>query len=114
MNRQPPDWEEYRQKHEILPPPMSPMPPLPVAPLPPKPNYKLERLMTLCRYNFECQYCGGFATEADHFIPRSKGGSDWSSNLVAACGPCNRAAGDVYLLDFGQKWLYVWTRRNLG
>ena len=40
-----------------------------------------------------CYYCGGAATEVDHVIPVAKGGTDDRSNLVPACGPCNRAKG---------------------
>lgn len=41
---------------------------------------------------FRCFWCGadikGTICE-DHFIPLSKGGSDYASNIVAACGRCN-------------------------
>ena len=41
-----------------------------------------------------CRYCGGPATTADHVIPKSRGGSDDPSNLVAACRSCNSAKRD--------------------
>jgi hypothetical protein len=41
-----------------------------------------------------CQYCGGAAVEVDHIIPRSKGGTNEESNLVACCLLCNRSKGD--------------------
>lgn len=46
--------------------------------------------------DFTCQYCGqrGGLLECDHILPRSRGGSDSPTNLVTACGPCNRAKGD--------------------
>lgn len=28
--------------------------------------------------------------QVDHFIPLSKGGTNWPSNLVISCGPCNQ------------------------
>jgi hypothetical protein len=43
------------------------------------------------RDNYTCQYCGAPAVEPDHVVPRSLGGSDDPSNLVAACFDCNRS-----------------------
>jgi hypothetical protein len=48
----------------------------------------------LRRDNFVCRYCGGSATTADHVVPKSKGGSDAMSNLVAACRSCNSGKRD--------------------
>ena len=46
----------------------------------------------LDRDNYTCQYCG--TTEQpltiDHVLPRSKGGKTEWTNVVAACGSCNR------------------------
>lgn len=47
------------------------------------------------RDGFRCRYCGkgptnGSILEADHFVPRSKGGPDTIANLVTACAECNR------------------------
>lgn len=47
-----------------------------------------------------CVYCGRVATQADHFIPLAKGGSDTKDNLVAACAPCNRDKGDQLPEEF--------------
>jgi 5-methylcytosine-specific restriction endonuclease McrA len=45
------------------------------------------------RDQFECQYCGVRVTmktgTRDHVIPRSRGGADSLSNVVAACRMCN-------------------------
>jgi HNH endonuclease len=48
----------------------------------------------LNRDNYVCRYCGGRATTADHVVPKSKGGSDAMSNLVAACRSCNSGKRD--------------------
>lgn len=36
-----------------------------------------------------CAYCGDFASQVDHIIPVSKGGTADRENLVAACSSCN-------------------------
>ncbi|WP_371827345.1 HNH endonuclease [Deinococcus sp. QL22] len=48
-----------------------------------------------------CHYCdekldliGPNKFQVDHFIPLSKGGSNYMNNLVCACPDCNRAKSD--------------------
>jgi 5-methylcytosine-specific restriction endonuclease McrA len=45
------------------------------------------------RFGWKCVYCGIALTKQtltqDHVIPLSEGGSDFASNLVPACRPCN-------------------------
>ncbi|MFJ4974903.1 HNH endonuclease signature motif containing protein [Streptomyces coeruleorubidus] len=42
-----------------------------------------------------CSICNSRpATTADHIIPLSLGGSNESSNLRPACGPCNSSRGN--------------------
>lgn len=48
----------------------------------------------LARDNHVCHYCGDHATTADHVVPKSKGGTDAMSNLVAACRACNSGKRD--------------------
>ncbi len=55
--------------------------------------WRRVRQLVLERDGQVCQWCGGHATEADHLIPRGRGGSDDLANLVAACGDCNRWRG---------------------
>lgn len=45
--------------------------------------------------------CLGAATEADHVVPRSRGGDDDPANLRPACARCNRARahGDPFPVD---------------
>lgn len=56
------------------------------------------RFQILERDSFTCRFCGKRAPETelevDHVVPRSKGGSDDTSNLVTACRDCNRGKGD--------------------
>lgn len=51
-----------------------------------------------------CALCGVAldpdASELDHRIPRSQGGSDAASNLQWLCKPCNRAKGTMSNDDF--------------
>lgn len=62
---------------------------------------KKMRFEVLKRDEFKCRYCGSPAPdvflEIDHVIPRSKGGKDDVSNLVAACEGCNRGKSDIPL-----------------
>lgn len=51
------------------------------------------RARVLERDNYTCTYCGAEANHCDHVIPRVQGGADDESNLVAACGYCNRSKG---------------------
>ncbi len=49
------------------------------------------------RDNFTCQYCGFVGDtfekwvflQTDHFVPKSKGGSDDVNNLITSCISCN-------------------------
>lgn len=56
------------------------------------------RFEILRRDNHACRYCGAKAPfvqlQVDHVIPRSRGGSDETWNLTAACTPCNQAKGN--------------------
>ena len=57
----------------------------------------LTRRNLMLRDQATCQYCCGSATNRemtiDHVIPRSKGGPHAWTNVVLACGPCNRRKG---------------------
>jgi 5-methylcytosine-specific restriction endonuclease McrA len=47
-----------------------------------------------------CAYCGAPATEIDHVIPISLGGTGERDNLVPACRRCNAAKNDLPLDKF--------------
>lgn len=69
---------------------------------------KRTRFEVLRRDNHACRYCGATAPETkltiDHVIPVSLGGSDSSSNLVAACRDCNAGKSstspDEHLVEY--------------
>ena len=54
------------------------------------------------KYNGRCVYCGNKATEIEHVIPKSKGGTDSVHNLVIACRKCNELKGKLSLKEFGE------------
>lgn len=62
---------------------------------------KSTRFEILKRDNFTCRYCGRKAPEValqvDHIIPRAKGGTIETSNLITACSDCNLGKSDVLL-----------------
>lgn len=51
------------------------------------------RIRILERDGFRCRYCRDRAITLDHLKPRSQGGSNEDSNLVACCVPCNSRKG---------------------
>ncbi len=63
------------------------------------------RRLVLERDNFKCVYCGDEKGpfEADHVIPRAKGGLDVLNNLVCACRSCNRSKKDKTLEEWLEK-----------
>ena len=49
-----------------------------------------------------CSYCGAEATEIDHIVPKSKGGSNSTYNLTPACKTCNQIKSNLSLKEFGK------------
>ena len=77
----------------------------------------------LRRANFRCEYCGvdmlgdldRFLTLVrDHFIPRSIGGPDGSTNRVCSCAACDRIKRDRVFetLDEAREFILQY-RRNV-
>ena len=60
------------------------------------------RSFVFSRSNDKCVYCGARATEIDHVIPRSSGGTNSIYNLVASCKSCNQMKSNLTLKDFGK------------
>lgn len=59
------------------------------------------RVGILQRDNYQCRYCGKKAVTVDHVIPKSKGGTENSDNLVACCKSCNSIKGTKSLDECG-------------
>ncbi len=59
-------------------------------------SWRSVRNFILKRDNYTCQYCGDKdgPFEADHIMPKSRGGTDEERNLVCACRSCNRSKKD--------------------
>ena len=53
----------------------------------------VSRKGVLRRDDHLCAYCARHATTVDHVLPKSRGGTNSWSNLVAACRPCNDRKG---------------------
>jgi 5-methylcytosine-specific restriction endonuclease McrA len=53
----------------------------------------LTRRAIFLRDGHRCQYCGGYAENVDHVIPRVQGGQHQWDNVVAACRRCNTRKG---------------------
>jgi len=57
-------------------------------------KWKKIRITVLDRDGWQCAYCGGPATTADHIYPRVKGGDMWAlDNLQSLCTKCNSSKG---------------------
>jgi 5-methylcytosine-specific restriction endonuclease McrA len=59
-------------------------------------------------YGCKCAYCGCPLTSEtlvkDHAIPLSRGGTNWPSNLMPACKPCNSRKKDKTPLEDGWRF----------
>ena len=51
----------------------------------------------------KCVYCNSTGNlHADHMIPLSRGGTNFASNMVPACGSCNRSKGAKTPIEFAE------------
>lgn len=65
-------------------------------------NFTAEQLAERwALFDNRCAYCGDAATQKDHFVPISKGGSHSLKNLVPACRSCNSSKKDA------DPWLWL-------
>lgn len=61
----------------------------------------LTRRAVLARDAHRCVYCAVRADTIDHVVPRSRGGHNEWTNVVAACARCNHRKGDRLLSEIG-------------
>lgn len=61
----------------------------------------LTRRAVLERDGHRCAYCDRGADTIDHVVPRSRGGRNEWTNVVAACARCNHRKGDKLLAEIG-------------
>jgi len=70
----------------------------------------LSRKNIFLRDRNTCMYCGVVFHPSkltlDHIVPRAQGGKDSWSNLVAACGVCNRRKADRTPEEAGMKLIH--------
>ena len=52
--------------------------------------------------NGRCSYCGAKATEIDHIVARSNGGTNSTYNLTPTCRACNQIKSNLSLKEFGK------------
>ena len=46
------------------------------------------------KWHYECAYCGNKNNlTIDHVVPRCKGGTDFTKNVVCCCNSCNQRKG---------------------
>lgn len=59
----------------------------------------------LQKYDYTCVYCGAkdVPLEMEHVVPRAKGGTNRTSNLVLACKKCNQKKGSKSIDEFLSK-----------
>lgn len=67
------------------------------------PGYKKWRQAQFTKQLGLCYYCDvslrTVRVNVEHVIPKSKGGSNYRTNLVLACSSCNKAKGSTKLTD---------------
>ena len=59
------------------------------------PSIKMVKDFIFSRDNNLCHYCGQPASQIDHKVPVSHGGTDLTTNLVASCAKCNNLKGNA-------------------
>jgi 5-methylcytosine-specific restriction endonuclease McrA len=56
------------------------------------------------KYGRRCAYCGkeNAPLEVEHIVPKSRGGTDWVSNLTIACHDCNQEKGNLTAEEYAR------------
>jgi hypothetical protein len=65
-------------------------------------GYQIKEYV-LRKWQHQCVYCGAreVPLQIEHIIPQARGGTDRTSNLTIACGPCNLRKGKQTATEFG-------------
>jgi hypothetical protein len=73
------------------------------------------RIKVFIRDGFRCVYCGATRDnaklQADHVIPKAKGGTDHIDNLVSACRECNIGKGASDVIDIMESDVGVYVNK---
>jgi hypothetical protein len=75
------------------------------------PEWRLLRAQVVSRDKRTCRYCGEVGHQADHVVPRSRGGADRMDNLVCCCARCNKTARASVFVSFEAKKAWVLAHR---
>jgi 5-methylcytosine-specific restriction endonuclease McrA len=69
----------------------------------------------LIKWGHRCAYCQKTEVplEAEHIVPKIRGGSDRIANLTLACKPCNQRKGDQTAEEFGFPHIQAQARQPL-
>jgi 5-methylcytosine-specific restriction endonuclease McrA len=72
------------------------------------------RVPILIRDEYMCAYCGRKADTVDHVIPKSKGGTEEKTNLVACCKRCNSVKNNRTLEASGLSFWHGFDQSHLS
>jgi 5-methylcytosine-specific restriction endonuclease McrA len=75
-------------------------------------EWKSLHAAVLKRDKFNCRYCGAKGSQADHVIPRKKGGPDCLDNLVCCCTWCNSMVRGNQFTSFEEKRAWLLKRQD--
>jgi 5-methylcytosine-specific restriction endonuclease McrA len=79
-------------------------------------GYELGEYLLL-NFHHTCAYCHGASgdpiLEVEYIVPKSRGGTDWVSNLAIACRTCNQAKGNRTAEEFGHPEVHAQVRKPL-
>ena len=65
------------------------------------------------QWDNECAYCGSEENiTLDHVVPRSKGGVDYTHNVVACCESCNRDKSHTPWMEWYQNQVFFTEARK--
>ncbi|SMB93270.1 HNH endonuclease [Deinococcus hopiensis] len=74
---------------------------------------RLDKQKGLCHYCGEkLDWVGKRKYQVDHFVPLSRGGSNFMSNIVLACPECNREKADKFPWEFRPARFEVGCKRD--